>query len=66
MAGGNGLVSPELKGTGFFVLESPVPFSEVEIHELRNDEMRIDGDLILLYFVGTAHFCRTQNLQLNR
>lgn len=51
-AGGNGLVSPELKGAGFFVLESPVPFNEIEIHELRNDEMRIDGDLILLFSSG--------------
>ncbi len=50
--GGNGLVSPELKGTGFFVLESPVPFEEIEIHTLQNDEMRIDGDLILLFSSG--------------
>ncbi len=47
--GGSGLVSPELKGTGFFVLESPVPFEEIEIHTLSNDEMRVDGDLILLF-----------------
>ncbi|AZI43379.1 hypothetical protein EHF33_12015 [Deinococcus psychrotolerans] len=47
--GGSGLVSPELKGTGYFVLESPVPFEEIEIHTLNNDEMRIDGDLILLF-----------------
>lgn len=53
--GGNGLVSPELKGTGFFVLESPAPFEEIEIHTLTNDEMRIDGDLILLFSSG-LHF----------
>jgi uncharacterized protein (AIM24 family) len=53
--GGNGLVSPELKGTGFFVLESPVPFEEIEIHTLNNDEMRVDGDLILL-FSSTLRF----------
>lgn len=47
--GGNGLVSPELKGSGYFVLESPVPFEEIEIHTLSNDEMRVDGDLILLF-----------------
>lgn len=53
--GGNGLVSPELKGSGFFVLESPVPFEEIEIHSLQNDEMRVDGDLILLFSSG-LHF----------
>lgn len=53
--GGNGMVSPELKGTGFFVLESPVPFEEIEIHTLQNDEMRVDGDLILLFSSG-LHF----------
>ncbi|WP_420595101.1 AIM24 family protein [Deinococcus sp.] len=47
--GGNGMVSPELKGSGYFVLESPVPFEEIEIHTLQNDEMRVDGDLILLF-----------------
>ncbi|SMB88454.1 AIM24 family protein [Deinococcus hopiensis] len=53
--GGNGLVQPELKGTGYFVLESPVPFEEIEIHSLQNDEMRVDGDLILLFSSG-LHF----------
>lgn len=53
--GGNGLVQPELKGTGFFVLESPVPFEEIEIHTLQNDELRVDGDLILLFSSG-LHF----------
>jgi len=53
--GGNGLVQPELKGTGYFVLESPVPFEEIEIHSLQNDELRVDGDLILLFSSG-LHF----------
>ena len=26
-----------------------MPFEEIEIHTLENDEMRVDGDLILLF-----------------
>lgn len=47
--GGEGLVQAKLSGTGYFVLESPVPMSEVEVLDLTNDTLTVDGDLVMAY-----------------
>ncbi len=47
---GNGLRQPKLSGKGIFVVESPVPVSEVEVIELSgSDSLIVDGDLMLMY-----------------
>lgn len=47
---GNGLMQPKLEGAGVFVVESPVPVDEIEAVELTgNEELIVDGDLILMY-----------------
>lgn len=47
---GNGLRQPKLSGRGIFVVESPVPVSEVEVLELDGrDSVMVDGDLMLMY-----------------
>ncbi|WP_255579550.1 AIM24 family protein [Deinococcus sp. RIT780] len=47
---GNGLRQPKLTGRGIFVVESPVPVSEVEVVELNgSDSVIVDGDMILMY-----------------
>jgi uncharacterized protein (AIM24 family) len=47
---GNGLRQPKLSGRGLFVVESPVPVSEVEVIELSGkDSLIVDGDLMLMY-----------------
>jgi len=47
--GGEGLIQAKLSGTGNFVLESPVPMSEIEILDLQNDTLTVDGDLVMAY-----------------
>lgn len=50
LASGNGLMQPKLEGAGVFVVESPVPVDEIEAVELTgNEELIVDGDLILMY-----------------
>ena len=46
---GNGLAQPKLSGRGLFVVESPVPAEEIEVLELRGEELILDGDLLLMY-----------------
>lgn len=47
---GNGLRQPKLSGRGLFVVESPVPVSEVEVIELSGGQtLTVDGDLMLMY-----------------
>ncbi len=47
---GNGLRQPKLTGAGVFVVESPVPVSEVQVIELSGrDSVMVDGDLMLMY-----------------
>lgn len=47
---GNGLMQPKLSGRGVFVMESPVPQSEIEVIELDGrDELTVDGDLMLAF-----------------
>lgn len=47
---GNGLMQPKLTGAGVFAIESPVPVDEIEVIELNGqDELIVDGDLMLMY-----------------
>lgn len=47
--GGEGLIQSKLSGSGLFVLESPVPMSEVDVLRLSNDTLTVDGDLVMAY-----------------
>ncbi|MFC4256247.1 hypothetical protein GRI97_11045 [Altererythrobacter xixiisoli] len=50
---GNGLMQPKLTGRGAFVVEAPVPVEEIEVVELNGqDELIVDGDLMLMYSAG--------------
>lgn len=49
MLGGEGLIQPKISGQGAFVLESPVPASELDIIDLHNDQLILDGDLALAF-----------------
>ena len=47
---GNGFRQPKLSGRGLFVVESPVPVSEVEVIELSGGQtLTVDGDMMLMY-----------------
>ena len=47
---GGGMRQPKLSGAGLFVVESPVPVSEVQVIELDGrDTVTVDGDLMLMY-----------------
>jgi len=47
---GNGLQQPKLTGQGLFVVESPVPVSEVEVIEVNaGRSLVVDGDMMLMY-----------------
>lgn len=47
---GSGLMQPRLEGAGVFVVEAPVPVEEIEVIELDGqDELIVDGDLMLMY-----------------
>lgn len=49
LLGGNGLAQPKLTGVGAFVLESPVPPEEIHIVDLQGGELKVDGDLVVMY-----------------
>jgi len=48
VAGGEGLFQIYIKGPGLVVLELPVPMEEVDIIELNNDTLKVDGNFALL------------------
>lgn len=48
VAGGEGLFQIYIKGTGLVVLELPVPMEEVDIIEMTNDTLKVDGNFALL------------------
>lgn len=54
MAGGEGLFQISLSGSGLVVLECLVPSCEIDIVELQNDTLKVDGNFAVL---------RTGNLQ---
>lgn len=48
LAGGEGLFQIYIKGPGLVVLEIPVPMEEVDIIEMHNDVLKVDGNFALL------------------
>jgi len=46
--GGEGLFQTRIKGSGVAVLFSPVPMSELQIIDLNNDTLSVDGNFALL------------------
>lgn len=52
VAGGEGLFQISLSGTGLVVLECPVPSCEIDVIELQNDVLRVDGNFAVLRSAG--------------
>ena len=52
LAGNEGLFKLKLDGAGAVVLESPCPMNELIIVHLRDDELKIDGNLALAWTSG--------------
>lgn len=48
VAGGEGLFQSKITGTGFVVLAIPVPMEEIEILNLKNETVKVDGNFALL------------------
>lgn len=46
--GGEGIFQIQLKGTGLVVLECPVPGCEIDVMELKNDTLKVDGNFAVL------------------
>lgn len=48
LGGGEGLFQISLSGSGLVVLECPVPSCEIDVVELQNDTLRVDGNFAVL------------------
>lgn len=48
LLGGEGIFQTALTGPGLIILESPVPMCEINIVNLQNDVLRVDGNFALL------------------
>ena len=48
MLGGEGLFQTKISGTGWAVMNIPVPASEVIRHTLNNEKLSVDGTIALL------------------
>lgn len=46
--GGEGIFQTSLRGPGLVVLECAVPMAEIEIIELNNDVLKVDGNFAVL------------------
>lgn len=46
--GGEGLFQTRITGTGVVVLEIPVPMSEIEMFNLNNEKVQVDGNFAIL------------------
>lgn len=46
--GGEGLFQQKITGPGLVILESPVPMNEIDIIELNNDTLKVDGNFSVL------------------
>jgi len=46
--GGESLFQTELTGPGIIILESSVPMSEIDVIDLANDTLRVDGNFAVL------------------
>ena len=48
LLGGEGIFQIQLSGTGLVVLECPVPASEIDVIELQNETLKVDGNFAVL------------------
>lgn len=48
LLGGEGIFQISLRGPGIVILESPVPMDEIDIIELNNDTLKVDGNFATL------------------
>lgn len=48
IAGGEGLFQTQLTGPGLIVLESVVPMEEIDVIQLQNDVLKVDGNFAVL------------------
>lgn len=48
LLGGEGVFQTQISGSGVVVLQIPVPTSELEIYELNNERVQVDGNFALL------------------
>lgn len=48
LLGGEGIFQSNITGSGAVVLQIPVPQSELEIYELKNEKLQVDGNFALL------------------
>lgn len=48
VAGGESIFQQQLTGPGIVILESLVPMSEIDVIELRNDVLKVDGNFAVL------------------
>lgn len=48
LLGGEGIFQIRLSGSGLVVLESPVPASEIDVMELNNETLKVDGNFVIL------------------
>ena len=48
LAGGESLFQQQLTGPGIIILESPVPMEEIDIRNLDNDVLKVDGNFAVL------------------
>lgn len=48
VAGGESIFQQQLIGPGLIILESPVPMSEINIIDLQNDTLKVDGNFAVL------------------
>ena len=54
LLGGEGIFQIRLSGSGLVVLESPVPASEIDVVELNNETLKVDGNFVILRSEGIA------------
>ncbi|MHA0035287.1 AIM24 family protein [Deinococcus sp. PESE-13] len=52
LGSGEGRVQPKLSGQGVFALQSPVPPGEFQVLELRDETLKVDGNLVVAYTDG--------------
>ena len=48
IAGGEGIFQQSIKGPGLCILECAVPMCEIDIIELNNDTLKVDGNFAVL------------------
>lgn len=60
VAGGESFFQQQLTGPGIVILESTVPMSEVDIIDLENDTLKVDGQFCCFTFFYVRFYRRTQ------